>query len=203
MVYRTTISAENLLVTSSDGNIDREIMFIVKSAPRMGRLMQRIEIPGIDRSPKWIDAKNFTQRHVNESRIAYEHNRPFSNLTAFDSSNLEVVTDFGVRRIDVVLNVRISVMASGISGGINNFIQTDKFVLSEGASATFYSRHFNTTGVLDFILRHRQKATDKSTDFYHLPTKLRLQLASLPQHGVLFISKSRAEKGQYFDQVLI
>jgi hypothetical protein len=79
--------------------------------------------------------------------------------------------------------------------------QTDKFVLSEGASATFYSRHFNTTGVLDFILRHRQKATDKSTDFYHLPTKLRLQLTSLPQHGVLFVSKSRAEKGQYFDQV--
>jgi hypothetical protein len=54
----------------------------------MGRLMQRIEIPGIDRSPKWIDAKNFTQRHINESRIAYEHNRPFSNLTAFDSANL-------------------------------------------------------------------------------------------------------------------
>lgn len=199
--YRTTLSAENLLVTASDGNVDREIMFIVKNAPKMGRLMQKIEIPGIDKSPKWIDAKNFTQRHINESRIAFEHNRPFANLTAFDSANLEVVTDFGVRRLDVVLNVRISVMASGLSGGINNFITTDKFVLSEGASATFYARHFNTTGVLDFILKHRQKATDKSSDFYHPPAKLRLQLASLPNHGVLFVSKSRAEKGQYFEQV--
>jgi hypothetical protein len=36
-------------------------------------------------------------------------------------------------------------------------------VLSEGASATLYARHFNTSGVLDFILKHRQKATDKSS----------------------------------------
>jgi hypothetical protein len=201
LIFRTTITSENLLVTASDGNIDREIMFIVKNAPRMGRLMQKIEIPGIDKSPKWIDAKNFTQRHVNESRIAFEHNRPFANLTAFDSANLEVVTDFGVRRLDVILNVRISVMASGISGGINNFIQTDKFVLAEGSSATLYSRHFNTTGVLDFILKHRQKAADKSADFYHPPARLRLQLTSLPEHGVLYVSKSRTEKGQYFEQV--
>jgi hypothetical protein len=92
-------------------------------------------------------------------------------------------------------------MSSGISGGINNFITTEKFVLSEGGSATFYARHFNTTGVLDFILKHRQKAADKSSDFYHPPAKLKLQLTSLPEHGVLFISKSRAEKGQYFEQV--
>ncbi len=56
-------------------------------------------------------------------RIAYEHNRPFGNLTAFDSSGLEVVTDFGSRHLDVTLNIRISVMASGLSGGINKFIQ--------------------------------------------------------------------------------
>jgi hypothetical protein len=81
-------------VTSSDGNVDREIMFIVKNAPRMGRLMQKIELPGTDKSPKWIDAKNFTQKHINESRIAFEHNRPFANLTAFDSANLEVIHFF-------------------------------------------------------------------------------------------------------------
>ena len=49
--------------------------------------------------------------------------------------------------------------------------------------------------------RHRQKASDKSADYYHTPTRLKLQLTSLPQHGVLFISKARAEKGQYFEQV--
>lgn len=60
--------------------------------------------------------------HLN-LRIAFEHNRPFGNLTAFDSSGLEVVTDFGSRHLDVTLNIRISVMASGLSGGINKFIQ--------------------------------------------------------------------------------
>ena len=53
--------------------------------------------------------REFTQRQVNESRVIYEHNTPFSNITVYDTVSLEARTDFVIRRIDVNLRIRISV----------------------------------------------------------------------------------------------
>ena len=53
--------------------------------------------------------REFTQRQVNESRVIYEHNTPFSNITVYDTLSLEARTDFAIRRIDVNLRIRISV----------------------------------------------------------------------------------------------
>jgi len=52
----------------------------------------------------------------------------------------------------------------------------DKFILPEGSSATLFGQNFNTTGILDFIMKHRQRATEKSADYYNIGSKLRLQV---------------------------
>lgn len=129
-----------------------------------------------------MDAKNFTQMDVNEGRLLYEHRRPFSNLTAFDVISLEALADYAQRNLDLVLNVRISVtaMMPGAGGGIDRFIGTEDIVVEEGGAVLIRTRNLNTSGILDFIRRHRQQgvALERYYDQpkNHQPPLLRLQV---------------------------
>ncbi len=53
-----------------------------------------------------MQVTNFTQRHLNDSQILYEHNRPFANLTIYDSVSLEVTADFATQNLDITFHVR-------------------------------------------------------------------------------------------------
>ena len=129
-----------------------------------------------------MDAKNFTQSDVNEGRVLYEHRRPFSNLTAFDVISLEAITDYAQRNLDLVLNIRISVTAMIPGGGIDRFIGAEGLTVEEGGAALIRTRNLNTSGILDFIRRHRQQgvAVEKYTyEYRHQPPLLRLQVCTV------------------------
>ena len=137
-----------------------------------------------------MDAKNFTQMDVNEGRVLYEHRRPFSNLTAFDVISLEAMADYAQRSLDLLLNIRISVTAMSPGGhGIDRFIGTEDVTVEEGASVPIRTRNLNTSGILDFIRRHRQQgvAVERFYDhqYAHQPPLLRLQVC---------ICKGRSER---------
>ena len=129
-----------------------------------------------------MDAKNFTQSDVNEGRVLYEHRRPFSNLTAFDVISLEAMSDYAQRSLDLVLNVRISVTTMIPGGGIDRFIGTEGITLEEGGSVPIRTRNLNTSGILDFIQRHRQQgvAVERYYDHQqpHQPPLLGLQVCT-------------------------
>lgn len=42
----------------------------------------------------WIEVDRFTQKDVNDSRVSYEHNKQFNNLSASDSFTFDVETYF-------------------------------------------------------------------------------------------------------------
>ena len=150
-----------------------------------------------------MEVQNFTQNDVNEGRVLYEHRRPFSNLTAFDVVSLEAVADYAQRSLDLVLNIRISVTAMIPGGGIDRFIGTEGLNVDEGGVALMSTRNLNTSGILDFIRRHRQQgvAVERFHEHRHQPPLLRLQVSALPKHGTIFISKERAALGQTFTQL--
>ena len=185
---QTPLTTDHLLVTTSDRVHRRNINYVVKNAPHLGRLLFLK-----DNGRVVSNIRNFTQKQVNESRIIYEHNRPFSNITVFDSISLEAGADYASRRLDLVLNIRISVASND---GIEKFVASQNLVLEEGGSAIVHTKNLNTSGILNFIRKHRG---------YDNPNvqapMLRLQVTELPKHGVLTISKEKARVGQYLTQM--
>lgn len=79
---RTTITSELLLSKCSD--VDRDVRYFIRSRPNMGVIMMETS-DGI-----WSGIDRFTQKDLNNSRIFYEHNKQFNNLSATDSFIFDV-----------------------------------------------------------------------------------------------------------------
>jgi len=86
--------------------------------------------------------------------------RAFSNLTIFDSVGLEATADYGVRNLDIVFHVRVSVAAGGGSGrrGLDRFVgQPDPVPVEEGGDAVLGVRNLNTSGIMRFLHAHARQ----------------------------------------------
>ena len=216
---RSPIQMKHLLVITSDQNIHpnntdnnsfsskprREVAFIVKSPPKLGTLLF-VRRGEEDVNP--IEVSNFTQLDVDEGRVFYEHVKPFSNLTVFDSIGLEASAEYAKRRLDLVLNIKISVTAGATWSenearpGIERYIKSEDVRVTEGGGAIFRKKNFDTSGILSFIKEHRRAASG-GADQYHqyLRTpQLELEITQLPDYGELTISKEKAQIGQRFRQ---
>ena len=67
-------------------------------------------------------------------------------------------------------------------GGIDRFIGAEGLTVDEGGAALIRTRNLNTSGILDFIRRHRQQgvAVEKySYEYRHQPPLLRLQVRTI------------------------
>ena len=180
---RSPIQMKHLLVITSDQNIHhnnsdnnsfspkprREVAFIVKSPPKLGTLL--LERRG-EEDVNPTEVSNFTQLDVDEGRVFYEHVKPFSNLTVFDSIGLEASAEYAKRRLDLVLNIKISVTAgttwseNEARPGIERYIKSEDVRVTEGGSAIFRKKNFDTSGILSFIKEHRRAASG-GADQYH------------------------------------
>ncbi len=201
-MMQVSLDPANLLVSTSDKDTHRTVRFLVKQPPRLGRLLLRVS--GRNNEQEYIiDAKNFTQQDVNEGRVLYEHRRPFSNLTAFDVISLEAMADYARQRLDIALNIRISVTVMIPGVGIDRYIGAEGVTVDEGGLVVLRTRNLNTSGILDFIRRHRQQGVAAEQYYQHRmqPPSLRLQVSALPKHGDLLISKDNAMLGQTFTQL--
>ena len=215
---QSPIRTQHLLVITSDyelppnqtmesrlsRNSRREILYLVTSPPKLGVLL----FSRRENQRNLLEAKNFTQKDVDEGRVFYKHVKPFSNLTVYDSFGLEASAEYAKRRIDLVLNVRISVTAGATLSedeerpGIERYIESEDLRVLEGDGVIFRKKNFDTSGILAFIKEHRQAASG-SSDQYHqyLRTpQLELEITQLPVHGELTISKEKAQIGQRFRQ---
>ena len=218
---QSPIRTQHLLVITSDYELPhnqtlesrlsrksrREILYLVTSPPKLGVLLKRNFIER-ENERNLLEVKNFTQNDVDEGRVFYKHVKPFSNLTVFDSFGLEASAEYAKRRIDIVLNVRISVTAGTTLSedeerpGIERYIESEDLRVLEGDGVILRKKNFDTSGILDFIKEHRQAASG-SSDQYHqyLRTpQLELEITQLPAHGELTISKEKARIGQRFRQ---
>ena len=189
-MMQTAITAAHLLVSCSDSDPDREVRFAMSRGPRNGRILLR-------ESPRrLVETRNFTQRQVNESRVFYEHNRPFNNLTIYDAVALGVSSEHATGTLEIVFRVAISVSAM-MPGGIDRFIGTDDVTLEEGGTAVVAPRDLNTTGVAEFLRSHRGSSSPSAA---FGGARIVLQLSKLPERGYIVVNGVKARTGQPFLQ---
>lgn len=93
---RQTLTPIQLLALASDTR--RPVSYIIKSPPKLGRLMIDSVPPGNPRI-----AMNFTQRDINNSRIFYEHTHPFFGLSTNDSFTFDIKANFAEPVLDKVI----------------------------------------------------------------------------------------------------
>ncbi|XP_043482850.1 chondroitin sulfate proteoglycan 4 isoform X2 [Leptopilina heterotoma] len=155
---RKTISDKLLLTTCSDN--DREIKYIVKNPPRMGKIIMETS------EGAWQEVNKFTQSNLNENKVTYEHTKQFMDLLANDSFTFEVETHYAMPITNQVFRIDISVS----SGGLDRYVVPTTVRVEEGGKAAVL---MNISGII-YFLKTKSGITE--------PT-VRLKLANRPQHG--------------------
>lgn len=85
---RKPISDKLLLTTCPDS--DREIRYIVRSPPRMGKIIMETN------EGAWQEVNRFTQSNINQHKVTYEHTKQFMDLLANDSFTFDVETHYAM-----------------------------------------------------------------------------------------------------------
>ena len=85
---RKAISDKLLLTTCPDNN--REIRYIVRSPPRMGKIIMETS------EGAWQEVNRFTQTNINQYKVTYEHTKQFMDLLANDSFTFDVETHYAL-----------------------------------------------------------------------------------------------------------
>lgn len=80
------INSDLLLSVCTDS--ERDVKYFVRRSPGMGKIIMETS------DGTWLEVDRFTQKDLNNSKIAYEHKKQFNNLSASDSFIFDVETHF-------------------------------------------------------------------------------------------------------------
>uniref|UniRef100_A0A0P4W161 Cadherin domain-containing protein n=1 Tax=Scylla olivacea TaxID=85551 RepID=A0A0P4W161_SCYOL len=185
-MMQQALSSEVLLTLTSDHDPRRSVMYVVRQAPLLGHLL--LEGPGGVRVP----VENFTQRHVNESRVIFEHTSPFTELSASDMFVFDVETPFAEPLRDQEFHLEISV-ASPRGGGLEKYLGLAPLVVAEGGQATVRPDNLNLSAVLEFIEGYPAASSSDRP-----PPRLITTVTAVPMHGVFTLRKRNLTEGYTF-----
>ncbi|XP_051173583.1 chondroitin sulfate proteoglycan 4 isoform X2 [Leptopilina boulardi] len=155
---RKTISDKLLLTNCSDN--DREIRYVVKNPPRMGKIIMETS------EGAWQEVNKFTQSNLNRNKVTYEHTKQFMDLLANDSFTFDVETHYAMPILNQVFRIDISVS----SGGLDRYVVPTTVRVEEGGNAQVL---MNISGII-YFLKTKSGITEPI---------VRLKLTARPQHG--------------------
>ncbi|CAB4068416.1 CSPG4 [Lepeophtheirus salmonis] len=177
------------LNVEKEESIPRSITYTVRKHPRLGRLLLDDKRDGTPKFFHNYDAvSNFTQDDLIAQRLQYVHEIPFNNLSASDSFSLEATTPFVSRKLNIIINVHISVSSSE---GIEQLLGKENLMVKEGSRVQIRSRNLNMSGISEFIRTHIKGGSVNG---------INLRISSLPQHGNLHFHTGKVRKGDAFSQ---
>ncbi|KAG7163020.1 Chondroitin sulfate proteoglycan 4-like 1, partial [Homarus americanus] len=175
-----------LLTLTNDHDPHHSVLYIVRKPPSLGQLL--LEETGGVRIP----VENFTQRHINESRVLYEHTRPFAELSASEMFMFDVETPFAEPLKNQEFHVEVSVASPG-GGGLERYLGLAPLVVAEGGQATVRPDNLNLSAVLEFIEGYPGAGSiDRPSP------KLVTTVTNVPTHGVLTLRKRNLTEGYTF-----
>ena len=182
------LSANHLDVVTTDLKAIRPVIYLVTQGPTKGRLLFRTT------SGRYEEVQNFTQANINDSRIFYRHEKPFTDLKDYDSFTFEAMAEYAPYRYKSKFSIVISV-TSMIPGGIDRYISITPVTCQEGGNVTIYPQNLNTTGIIDFIQRGGAVKLAPGTPH------LRLKFAANPLRGQLSLGVRQVRAGDTFTQM--
>nr|XP_053643918.1 chondroitin sulfate proteoglycan 4-like isoform X2 [Cherax quadricarinatus] len=174
-----------LLTHTNDYDPNRSVVYIVRQPPLLGQLL--LEEAGVR-----IPVDNFTQRHINESRIVFEHSKPFSELSASDLFVFDVETPFAEPLKDQEFHVEVSVASPG-GGGLERYLGLAPLVVAEGGQATLRPDNLNLSAVVEFI-----EGYPVAVGMERPSPRLVTTVTVIPAHGVFSLRKRNLTEGYTF-----
>ncbi|CAL4067980.1 unnamed protein product [Meganyctiphanes norvegica] len=183
------ISLENLLTVTNDYDHTRSITFVIRRAPKLGKLLL-LETNNNGARP----VEDFTQRQINESRIVFEHTSPINELSAGDSFIFDVETPFTDPLKALEFSIEISVSGVG-QGGLERFLGLAPLVVVEGGDKVLNTDNLNLNAVAEFIATFPSGGGSLHT----LP-QLLTTIAKLPHNGILTLKGRNISEGDVISQ---
>ncbi|ROT64209.1 hypothetical protein C7M84_017860 [Penaeus vannamei] len=180
------LSAAVLLAVTNDFNIQRSLVYVIRQAPSLGQLLLE-EAGGV-----LVPVDNFTQRHLNDSRIVFEHTSPFSDLSASDMFVFDVETPFAEPLKNQEFHIEISV-ASPRGGGLERYLGLAPLVVAEGGQATVRQDNLNLSAVLEFIETYPGAGVA-----VRFPPQLIATVTSTPVNGIFTLRDRNMTEGYTF-----
>ncbi|XP_053634278.1 chondroitin sulfate proteoglycan 4 [Cherax quadricarinatus] len=174
-----------LLALTNDFDSRRSVVYTVRQPPSLGQLL--LEEAGVR-----IPVENFTQQHVNESRIVFEHTKPFPELSASDIFVFDVETPFTEPLKNQKFRVEVSVTSRG-GGGLERYLGLAPLVVAEGGQATVRPDNLNLSAVMEFI-----ESYPGAMDVDQPSPRLVTTVTVVPAHGVFTLRKRNLTEGYTF-----
>ncbi|XP_068247623.1 LOW QUALITY PROTEIN: chondroitin sulfate proteoglycan 4-like [Palaemon carinicauda] len=177
------ITSTVLLTHTNDYDSQRSIVYMIRKPPVLGQLLLE-EAGGV-----LVPVDNFTQRNINESRVFFEHIRPFSELSARDMFVFDVESPFAEPLKDQEFHLEISV-ASPTGGGLERYLGLTPLVVAEGGQATVRADNLNLSAVSEYIESYPGAGgTVLSTP------NLVTSITSVPAHGLFTLRGKNLTEG--------
>lgn len=177
------ITSTVLLTHTNDYDSQRSIVYMIRKPPVLGQLLLE-EAGGV-----LVPVDNFTQRNINESRVFFEHIRPFSELSARDMFVFDVESPFAEPLKDQEFHLEISV-ASPTGGGLERYLGLAPLVVAEGGQATVRADNLNLSAVSEYI-----ESYPGAGGIVLSTPNLVTTITSVPAHGLFTLKGKNLTEG--------
>ena len=168
---------------TNDWDSSRSITFIVQEPPSLGNLYI------VDQSGILTPTSNFTQKHINESKVIFEHTKPLSQLSTQDTFTFDIRTPFAEPLEDVKFLIDISVSGAG-GNELGRYLQLKPLKVKEGGSVALKIDNLNISAVSEYLSKYPGAAKHP---------KLISRFVRLPRHGVLTIKNDNITEPTKFN----
>uniref|UniRef100_T1J783 Cadherin domain-containing protein n=1 Tax=Strigamia maritima TaxID=126957 RepID=T1J783_STRMM len=179
------ITAENLLVTTSDNNRNRPIRFNITTKPQLGRVLLRDA-----NRDELVEVDSFTQLDVNSSALVYEHVKPFPDLTASDSFVFDIDCPLTSPLLQQELHMEISLLKIN-SDSLQQYVTTRDVRVKEGDRVVIEQGNLNTSRLAQVL---------SETDHLKFVPNIHMVITQVPRHGIFQLHGENGTLGASFTQ---
>lgn len=167
-----SLTRDHLLVTSNDGNENREFLYQVIREPKYGRFL--LEKP--DGSTKIT--LSFTQKQIDQNLVLYEQNKPLSTMVVSEEILIDVESKFvqPLKGIKFIIEIAIENFGNDVTKELSKLIQIKPLNVSEGKSVKIDENCINITKLINKWQTKQYKG---------FLDKIVLKFYNNPSHGII------------------
>ncbi|XP_013781378.1 chondroitin sulfate proteoglycan 4-like, partial [Limulus polyphemus] len=164
-----SITQSHLLVETNNKNSSRQIIYYVRRSPQHGRILLE------DHDGSVSEVFQFTQNHVDNNMVLYEHTKPMTDLNVNDTIIFDIQTEHASPLRGVEFNIEISV-GTFTASDLQKLVQVNPLKVEEGGNIYIGKEHIDLHSLLTLWEEKGKR------EFIN---KLKLRIEELPKNGWL------------------
>ncbi|XP_022241093.1 chondroitin sulfate proteoglycan 4-like [Limulus polyphemus] len=164
-----SITQSHLLTVINNKNFSQQIVYHVRRSPQYGKILLENHNGSVS------EVFQFTQNHVNNNMILYEHAKPMADLKVNDTVLFDIETEHASPLKDVEFHIEISVGTFTVSD-LQKLVVVSPVNVEEGGNVSIGKEHVNLQSLLTLW---EEKGKQEFIN------KLKLTVEELPKNGWL------------------